>query len=192
MNTQQQIRSHVVSTGAMLRIIIPARVEILALPFLGLFLSLLLAFVFGLIAELATKWPRMDIVVFWMNFAGTAGLTCAVFPISREFLLALGGRREIITLTPSALCIRFSTLGMIKNREFIPDEVQALRLVPQEPDLPWPGGFMQFWYRGKEISFARQISYSEAEVLIRLIYRTGFLPVRVQGVGRLTGHFKPC
>jgi hypothetical protein len=65
---------------------------------------------------------------------------------------------------------------MIKNREFIPDEVQALRLVPQEPDLPWPGGFIQFWYREKEISFARQISYSEAEVLSRLMYRTGFLP----------------
>jgi hypothetical protein len=176
MNTQQQIRSHVVSTGAMLRIIIPARVEILALPFMGLFLSLLLAFVYKLIAELPTQLHRMDKVDFWMGFALTTGLACFVFPISREFFLALGGRREIITLTSSTLCIRFSTLGMIKNREFIPDEVQALRLVPQEPDLPWPGGFIQFWYREKEISFARQISYSEAEVLSRLMYRTGFLP----------------
>jgi hypothetical protein len=176
MNTQQQMRSHVVSTGTMLRIIIPARVEILALPFMGLFLSLLLVFVYGLTAELATKWPRMDRVDFWMTFVATAGFACFVFPISRDFLLALGGRREIITLSPNMLCIRFSTLGMIKNREFIPDEVQALRLVPQEPDLPWPGGFIQFWYRGKEISFARQISYSEAEVLSRLMYRTGFLP----------------
>jgi len=175
MNTQQ-LRSQVVSTEAMLRISIPARVEILALPFLGLFLTLLLAFVYGFTAELATKWPRMDRVDFWMIFVGTAGLACAVFPISREFLLALGGRREIITLSPNMLCIRFSNLGIIENREFIPDEVQALRLVPQEPDLPWPGGFIQFWYRGKEISFARQISYSEAEVLIRLIYRTGLLP----------------
>jgi hypothetical protein len=116
MNTQQQIRSHVVSTGAMLRIIIPARVEILALPFMGLFLSLLLAFVYKLIAELPTQLHRMDKVDFWMGFALTTGLACFVFPISREFLLALGGRREIITLTSSALCIRFSTLGMIKNK----------------------------------------------------------------------------
>lgn len=92
MNTQQLIRSHVVSTGAMLRIIIPARVEIFDLLFLGLFLSLLLAFVYGFIAELATKPPRINRVNFWMNFAVTAGLACAVFPISREFLLALGGR----------------------------------------------------------------------------------------------------
>jgi hypothetical protein len=176
MDTQQQMRSHVVSAGTMLRIIIPARVEILALPFLGLFLSLLLAFVCSGLAELATKLPQIDRVNYWMRLVSTAGLACAVFPISREFLLALGGRREVITLTQSSLCIRFSTLGIIQNREFVPDRVRALRLVPQEPDLPWPGGYIQFWYRGKEISFARQISYSEAEVLIRLIYRSGLLP----------------
>jgi hypothetical protein len=175
MKTQQQMRSHVVSTGTMLRIIIPARVEILALPFLGLFLSLLLAFVYGFTAELATKWPQMDRVDFWMTFVGTSGLACAVFPISREFLLALGGRREIITLSPNMLCIRFSTLGMIYHREFDPNKVRALRLVLQEVDSPWHG-YIQFWYRRKEVSFARQISASEAEVLIQLLCRTGLLP----------------
>jgi hypothetical protein len=177
MNTHQQIRSQVVSTGAMLRIIIPARVEILALPFLGLLLGFLLAFCYALIADFATKLlPRMDRVDTWLNFAFAAGLACFVFPISREFLLALGGRREIITLTPNRLCIRFSTLGMSQKRVFAPNEVRALRLVPQEIDEPWPGGYIQFWHIEEEVTFARQISYSEAEVLIRLIYRTGLLP----------------
>ena len=160
----------------MLRIIIPARVEILALPFLGLFLSLLLAFLYSGFAELATKLPRMDRINFWMNLAGTVGFACAVFPISHEFLLALGGRREVITLTPNRLCIRFSTLGISQKRVFAPNEVRALRLVPQEIDAPWPGGYIQFWHIEEEVTFARQISYSEAEVLIRLIHRTGFLP----------------
>jgi hypothetical protein len=177
MNAQQQIRSQVVSTGAMLRIIIPARVEILAQPFLGLLLGFLLASCYASIADSATRLLlRMDRVDTWLNFAFAAGFAYFVFPISREFLLALGGRREIITLTPSSLCIRFSSLGIIQNREFAPDEVRALRLAPKEPDLPWPGGYIQFWCRGKEILFARQISYSEAEVLIRLIYRSGLLP----------------
>ena len=176
MNTQQQMRSHVVSTGTMLRIIIPARVEILALPFLGLFLSLLLAIVYASLAELTTMMPQIDNVNYWMALVFTAGLACAVFPISREFLLALGGRREVITLTPSSLCIRFSTLGIIQNREFDPNIVRALRLVPKEVDSPWPGGYIQFWYRRKDVSFARQISFSEAEVLIQLLRRTNLLP----------------
>ena len=176
MNTQQQIRSHVVSTGAMLRIIIPARVEILGLPFISLFLSLLLVFVYKLIAELPTQLHRMDRVESWMGFALTTGLACAVPTISREFLLALGGRREIITLTSSAMCIRFSTLGIIQNREFATSEVGPLLLVPREVDMPWPGGYIQFGHIRRTVTFARQVSLSEAEVLIRLIHRTGFLP----------------
>jgi hypothetical protein len=176
MNTQQQIRSQVVSTGTMLRIIIPARVDIFGVLFLGLMLGCLLAFECAWIAEFTTKTPPIDRAYTWLNAASAALFACFIFPISREFLLALGGRREIITLTPSRLCIRFSTLGMSQKKVFAPNEVRALRLVPQEVDAPWPGGYIQFWHIEKEVTFARQISLSEAKVLIQLLCRTGLLP----------------
>ena len=176
MNAQQQNRSQVVSTGTMLRIIIPARVEILAVLFLGLLLGFLLAFEYAWIAKFTTKTPPIDRADTWLNAAAAAFFTCFIFPISREFLLALGGRREIITLTPSRLRIRFSTLGVSQKKVFAPNEVRALRLVPQEVDAPWPGGYIQFWHIEEEVSFARQISLSEAKDLIQILYRTGFLP----------------
>lgn len=174
MNRHRPFRFSVISADALLRIIIPARIELAGVLLLGYFLAFILAFGYVVIVDLATKMQPADKADTWLIFAFAVGLACFAFPIAREFLLALGGRREIITLTPSVLCIRFSTLGIIQNREFATSEVGPLLLVPREVDMPWPGGYIQFGHIRKTVTFARQVSLSEAEVLIQLMYRTWF------------------
>ena len=100
MNRHRPFRFSVISIDALLRIIIPARIELAGVLLLGYFLAFILAFGYVVIVDLATKMQPADKADTWLKFAFAVGLACFAFPIAREFLLALGGRREIITLTP--------------------------------------------------------------------------------------------